>query len=34
MIFSPETETILNDSKAMDLAKPNNRRGFEITKDV
>jgi len=34
LIFSPETETIINDSNAMDLAKPNNRRGFEITKDL
>ena len=34
LIFSPETETILNDSNARELAKPNNRSGFEITKDV
>jgi predicted dehydrogenase len=34
LIFSPETETILNDSTARELAKPNNRIGFEITKDV
>jgi predicted dehydrogenase len=34
LIFSPETETILNDCTARELAKPNNRRGFEITKDV
>jgi hypothetical protein len=34
LIFSPETETIMNDSTARDLAKPNNRSGFEITKDI
>ncbi len=34
LIFSPETETILNDSNARELAKPNNRSGFEIMKDV
>jgi predicted dehydrogenase len=34
LIFSPETETILNDSTARELAKPNNRRGFEIMRNV
>ena len=34
LIFSPETETILNDSTAIELAQPHYRSGFEIIKDI
>jgi len=34
LLFSPEYETILNDSKAADLAKLTYRKGFEINEEV
>jgi predicted dehydrogenase len=34
LVFSPETESILNDRTAITLAQPHYRSGFEITKAV
>ncbi len=34
LIFSPEFETILNDSKARELGLPNYRKGFELPAEV
>jgi predicted dehydrogenase len=34
LLFSPDYETILNDSKAADLAKITYRKGFEINEEV
>lgn len=34
LLFSPEYETILNDSTAQELDQPLNRKGFEIPKNV
>jgi hypothetical protein len=34
LLFSPDAETILNDSTARALAQPHYRKGFEIPENV